>query len=90
MKSVSNKTHKPLSIPLPGGKKLHLGPGKTGQVASDAVDYAPLKKMIDAGELAVVGEGSGAGEGAAGGKQRPGATGPAHTPGTVSRRSGDR
>ena len=90
MKSVTNKTHKPLSIPLPGGKKLHLGPGKTGQISSDAVDYAPLKKLIDAGDLTVVGEGSGVGDASAGGKQRPAAAGPAHTAGTMSRRSGDR
>lgn len=90
MKSVSNKTHKPLSIPLPGGKKLHLGPGKTGQISSDAADYPPVKKLIDAGEIAIVGEGSGGADGAAGGKQRGGGPAQGHTSGTVSRRSGDR
>ncbi len=29
---ITNNTNKPLSIPLPGGKKLFLGPRKTGQI----------------------------------------------------------
>jgi hypothetical protein len=54
MTTVTNKTQKPLSIPLPGGKKLHLGPGKTGQIAAKAAADPQLKKLIDAGELEVV------------------------------------
>jgi len=57
MKTITNKTHRPLSVPLPRGKTLFLGPGKTGQIASEAVEHAPLKKMIDAGEIEVLGEG---------------------------------
>ena len=29
MKTITNKTHRPLSVPLPRGKTLFLGPGKT-------------------------------------------------------------
>ena len=54
---VINKTPKPLSLPLPGGKKLFLGPGKTGQVTNKALEHPPLVKLIEAGDVEVVGEG---------------------------------
>ena len=54
MPAVSNKTQKPLSVPLPGGKTLHLGPGKTGQISAKAADHARLKKLIEGGELEMV------------------------------------
>ncbi|NNC89992.1 MAG: hypothetical protein HKN82_16160 [Akkermansiaceae bacterium] len=62
---ITNKTTKPLSIPLPAGKKLFLAPGKTGQVSPKALKHPPLAKLIDAGDV----------ETAEGGPQRPGATG---------------
>ena len=49
MKTVSNKTQKPLSVPLPRGKILHLGPGKTGQISSEAAEHPRLKKLVEAG-----------------------------------------
>ena len=89
MKTIMNKTQKPLSIPLPRGKTLHLGPGKTGQIASPASDHPPVKKLIDAGEIEVVAESSGPAEGGGGGKSgRPWA--PGHTSGSAGRRGGDR
>lgn len=54
--TISNTTTKPLNVPLPGGKRLFLGPGKTGQVIAAAVEFAPLKLLIDAGTVAVVRE----------------------------------
>ena len=48
---IINKTRKPLSIPLPGGKKLFLGPGKTGQVSAKALQHPPLVKLIEAGDI---------------------------------------
>ena len=53
MKSVANKTQKPLSVPLPRGKTLHLGPGKTGQISSEAAEHPPLAKLVHAGEIEV-------------------------------------
>jgi hypothetical protein len=89
MKTISNKTQKPLSVPLPRGKTLHLGPGRTGQIASNAADHPQLKKLVDAGEIEILAEGSGSTEGAGGGKV--GRTWmPGHTSATASRRSGDR
>ena len=48
---IINKTQKPLSLPLPGGKKLFLGPGKTGQVAPKALEHPPLAKLLEAGDI---------------------------------------
>ena len=46
---IVNKTQKPVAVPLPGGKKLRLGPGKTGQITPKAAEHAPLKKLIEEG-----------------------------------------
>jgi hypothetical protein len=90
MKTVRNKTHKPLAVPLPRGKKLHLSPLKTGQIASDDADHPAVKKLLEAGEIEIVGEESGPADGGGVGgakKASPGA--PGHSSG-ISRRSGDR
>ena len=89
MKTVSNKTQRPLSVPLPGGKTLHLGPGKTGQISSNAVEHARLKQLVDAGEIEVIDEAARTADGSRGAKNR-GGWGQGHTSGTGSRRSGDR
>ncbi|MGK0187107.1 MAG: hypothetical protein ACI9R3_002893 [Verrucomicrobiales bacterium] len=54
---IKNCTKKPLSLPLPGGKKLFLGPGKTGQVTPKALEYKPLMTLIEAGDLETIGDG---------------------------------
>ncbi len=48
---ISNKTNRPISVPLPRGKKLFLGPGKAGQVTAKAAAYPPLLKLVEAGDL---------------------------------------
>jgi len=88
MITIRNKSHKPLVVPLPGGKKLHLIPGKTGQIASGAGEHGPLKKLIDAGEIEVVGEGHDAIPGSSGSIQNRAFGG--HGQGSASRRGGDR
>jgi hypothetical protein len=88
MKTVTNKTQRPLAVPLPRGKTLHLGPGKTGQVASNAAEHPPFKKLVDSGALAVE-EGHGALGPSKDGKLGPTSGGPAHV-GGAARRSGDR
>jgi len=57
MKTVGNKTQKPLSRPLPRGKVLHLGPGKTGQISSEAAEHPQVKKLVDAGDIDIFDEG---------------------------------
>jgi hypothetical protein len=87
--TISNKTQRPLSVPLPRGKVLHLGPGKTGQIASNAADHPPLKELIDSGSLEIVGEGHGS-TGATGGPRGGRADTRGHVPGRVGHRGGDR
>ena len=50
---IINKTNRPISVPLPGGKKLFLGPGKTGQVNAKAVEHPPLVELVEAGDLEI-------------------------------------
>ena len=56
---IINKTGKPLRIPLAGGKKLFLGPGKTGQVTPKALERPALVKLLEAGDIETTGESSG-------------------------------
>lgn len=89
MKTVANKTRKPLSIPLPRGKTLHLGPGKTGQISSEAAEHPQLRKLVDGGEIEVFDDRHApAGGTSDGGKARPSFYG--HPAGSGARRSGDR
>jgi hypothetical protein len=88
MKTVTNKTQKPLTIPLPRGKTLHLGFGKTAAITANASEHPPLKKLVDAGQIEIHDEGSPSAEGAGGGE-----AGRAWMPGHGSRaghRGGDR
>lgn len=79
MPTISNKTRKPLRVPLPGGKILRLGPLKEGQVAANAVEFPGLKALVEAGEIEIVEGGSRrTGGGSGGGARRssnPGQTG---------------
>ncbi len=90
MKTISNKTQRPMSVPLPGGKRLHLSPGKTGQIASKDADHPPLKKLVDAGEIEILGEGPSVAEQVGSGKKGRFPT-PGHgSGGGIRRSSGDR
>ena len=55
MPTILNKTNRPLRVNLPQGKTLHLGPRMEGQIAPQALDSAGVKKLVDAGELEVLG-----------------------------------
>lgn len=90
MTRITNKTKRPLTIPLPGGKKLRLGPLKSGEINPKQVAHPPIQKLIEVGEVEVdtVGKKSGGGE-SAGGK----GVGPSQTGGSFGgppRQSGDR
>jgi len=89
MRSVTNKTQKPLAVPLPRGKVLRLGPKKTGQISSDDVDHPQLKKLVEAGEIEIHEEGHVPTQGGTSGKSGPTST-PGHSSGIGGRRSGDR
>lgn len=57
MKDIRNLTTRPLRVPLPQGKTLHLGPKHIGKVAAHAVDHPPFKALVEAGEIEIIGEG---------------------------------
>lgn len=46
MKTILNRTLKPLRITLHGGHVLHLGPHKSGQVTDEDVERPSLQKLI--------------------------------------------
>ena len=50
---ITNKTNKPLSVPLPGGKKLFLSPGKSGQITPKAAERPAVVKLVEAGDLEI-------------------------------------
>lgn len=62
MKTVRNKTHQPIKVPLPQGKILHLGPHQTGQISHKAVDHEPLQRLVKQGSIEIQGDGPNAEE----------------------------
>ncbi len=89
MKSIRNTTRSPIAVPLPRGKKLHLGPLKTGEIADGAADHPPLAKMVEAGQLEVMDLNAAHTGRDGGGSVAPGSS-PGHIPGAQAYRSGDR
>lgn len=89
MKTVRNTTRRPLAVPLPGGRKLHLGPGQSGDISPRAAEHPPLAALVASGALAITDT-----DPLATGAERAGGAlhGPAagHRPGTKSARRGDR
>ncbi len=89
MKTVRNKTHRPLRVHLSRGKTLHLGPLKEGQINAHDVDAGGVQRLVESGELEILGEGEQAAEGSA-----PSASGHANTlghhPATSVPKRGDR
>jgi len=57
MATITNKTNSALAIPLPGGKKLRLGPFKSGEISAKAVDHPPVQKLIEGGDVVCDGAG---------------------------------
>ena len=85
---ITNRTRKPLSIPLSGGKRLFLGPGKTGQVSPKALQHPVLAKLIEDGDIETSAAESKHREGDAG---NTGASLGSRHSGTIAKRqSGDR
>jgi len=56
IKTIINKSRRPIRIALPRGKTLHLGPGSLGQVHDDALERPALQKLIEAGEIELLGD----------------------------------
>ena len=89
LKTVRNKTTRPIRVPLPGRKVLHLGPAKEAQIADNAAQHAGLLKLVKAGSIEILGEGERAsGAGGDGGSVHEQTHG--HAPSTFRRRQGER
>ena len=88
MRTIRNCTAKPLRVRLRGGKVLHLGPGKNGQIADPDLERPAVKKMIEAGEIEVLGTDQHPEEIGGGGPSPESTHG--HRPVSGMRRKGDR
>ena len=56
VKTILNKTRKPIKIPLAGGKVLYLGPSKTGQISNGASGTPAVRRLVETGEIEILGE----------------------------------
>jgi hypothetical protein len=85
---IKNKTRKPLNVPLPGGKRLFLGPGKTGQVSPKDLEHPALAKLLEAGDLETADGGPRHKDGAT--ENAGGYAGTGRSGSSIKRQSGDR
>ena len=90
MKTIRNRTPKPLKVPLLSGKTLHLGPLKDGQIADTAADAPAIRRLIEAGIIEIVGEGAAHQQAAARAEEGPRPGGQAHRPETRMGHKGER
>jgi hypothetical protein len=89
MKTIRNRSQRPIKIQMPGGKVLHLGPQRTGQISDQASRLPSFRRLVDSGDIEVVGEG----EPAVSGADRPQVAHESthgHTPPTVVLPKGNR
>jgi hypothetical protein len=56
MKTILNKSRKPIRVPLPGNKVLHLGPLKIGQIADQHAQAPGVQRLLQKGDIEIVGE----------------------------------
>ena len=54
MKTIVNKLREPLTVELPRGKTLHLGPKQAARISVHDADHPPLKALVKAGSVEVV------------------------------------
>ena len=88
MATISNKTRRPLRVPLPGGRTLHLGPAKTGQISSQDAEHGLVKKLVEESAIEIVDDDGQQSPRGVGGQRAMSSR--SHARGSVSRRSGDR
>ncbi len=54
MKTIVNKTLRPLKISLSRGRVLRLGPRKEGQIATNDVDRDSVKALVASGDVEIM------------------------------------
>lgn len=57
MREIHNTQTRPIRVPLPGGKLLHLSPGKTAQISDRALEHPGVQSLIDEGVIELMGKG---------------------------------
>ena len=87
MPTIKNTTKKPLNVPLPGRKRLFLGPGKEGEIRPRAADHPPVAALVESGELEIVPDSAKASSKGGGGGRAGGGQG--RNPATTVFKSGD-
>ena len=90
MATITNKTTKALSVSLPGGKRLHLGPLKSAEIGPKAVERPAVQELIEAGEVEIIDSQKRPRHGGGGGGKGTPPTSGAHGQGSGIRQSGDR
>lgn len=58
---ISNKTNRPLRIPLPGGKKLHLAANGKAKIMPKTAEHPAVLKLIEEGTVTIIHGGRGRG-----------------------------
>lgn len=91
MNAIKNTARRPLRVPLPHGKTLHLGLGKTGSVGDDALEHPPFQKLVRDGEIEVLGHQAASGSAPGGQASSHGSpSGRAHGHASAAPRRGNR
>jgi hypothetical protein len=90
VKTILNKTNRPIKLTLAGGKVLHLGPAKTGQISDQAADAPSIRRKVKAGEIEISGGDGAAATGIARDEGTPHQATQGHRPDTTSHRRGNR
>ena len=86
---IKNQSRRPLTIALPGGKKLRLGPLKSGQITARAAEHPAVKKLVEEG-IIQLNDGSGATKNRAGTGNVSARPSQRRGSGAAQRQSGDR
>ena len=89
MKTIVNRSRKPIRIPLPGNKTLFLGPSKSGQLSDQQLAAPAVARLLKSGDIEVVGEAAHPGGGGGGSETGHEAT-HGHQPRKVVLPKGDR
>lgn len=88
MTTIRNLTMRPLRVPLHGGRTLHLGPLKEGQIAPQDLEGPGVSRLIEAEEIEVIGAGGNPAR--ADGGSSPHADTVGHHPDLTVKKRGDR
>ena len=77
MKEIRNKSSRPLRIPLPRGKSVHVGPSNVARISDSAAEHPAVQKLVAEGLIEILGDGEGVAgtrDSGMGGKQTQGNT----------------